>query len=446
MRQRDTRWRTRATDRGRSELPRKPYALPLQLGSRTADERSKLSAQMKIRGAFSEFLSRAGWAHRAAGPTGSRELETTPERTRRLEHALILVRWFGVVLGAFLVTQSSGPGAPSRHGSVIAVGEVIIAILALGNVGLMLALPRATSTLKMQRLGLAAFVLDTAVIFALIWNASYTPLDAAWALLVVLPLEGAIRYGMRGALASVGVAFINEMAREAYLAHRFIGGFSVGNVAFRIGLDAIVALVAGSMAADSSREEQNAREQATKYQEAAERETQARRQLAAFNSVILAGLLAEGLDQALVLMARAIGKHLEYDALAIMVRDGEELVTKASWGVSSRIPGDRIPLGQGVAGTVALTGDLLLVPDVRVFSNQVVSNPVIRAEMAAPVQSDEECVGVIDVESRHENAFDGESLLLLKRLAEHIALVMQNEHLKSQERRILARLSESSDA
>src|SRR5207253_3911832 len=77
---------------GRSELPRKPYALPLQLGARTADERSKLSAQMKIRGAFSEFLSRAGWAHRAAGPTGSPELETTPERTRRLEHALILVR------------------------------------------------------------------------------------------------------------------------------------------------------------------------------------------------------------------------------------------------------------------------------------------------------------------------------------------------------------------
>ena len=145
-------------------------------------------------------------------------------------------------------------------------------------------------------------------------------------------------------------------------------------------------------------------------------------------------------------MARAIGKHLEYDAMAIMVREDDELVTKASWGVSSRLPGDRTPLGKGVAGTVALTGDLLLVPDVRVFSDQVVSNPVVRAEMAAPIQADEECVGVIDVESRQENAFDGESLLLLKRLAEHIALVMQNEQLKSQEKRMLARMSESSSS
>jgi putative methionine-R-sulfoxide reductase with GAF domain len=405
----------------------------------------RLSAQTRIRGAVSELLARAGLDTSSVDPADGHVADTTLGRARRLERALVLVRWFAVALGSFLATQSSGTTVPSPSGRVIAVGEAIVVALAVGNVGITLALPRATTLARIRRLGLAAFALDTVVIFALIWNFSYTPLDTTWALLVVLPLEGAIRYGMTGALASLGAAFINELAREAYLAHRFTGGFSLGDVAFRIGLDAIVALVAGSMAAGSLREERNAQDQAAKYEEAAEREAQARRQLAAFNSVILAGLLAEGLDQALVLMARAIGKHLEYDALAIMVREDEELVTRASWGVSSRLPGDRIPLGKGVAGTVALTGDLLLVPDVRVFSDQVVSNPVVRAEMAAPIQADEECVGVIDVESRHENAFDGESLLLLKRLAEHIALVMQNEQLKSQEKRMLARLSASSD-
>jgi putative methionine-R-sulfoxide reductase with GAF domain len=403
-----------------------------------------LSAQTKIRGAISELLARAGWDFSSPDPVAGGVREATLDRARRLEHALVLVRWFGVALGAFLATQSSGTTIPSPSGRVIAVGEAIIVVLAVGNAGIMLALPRATTIERIRRLGLAAFALDTVVIFALIWNFSYTPFDTTWALMVVLPLEGAIRYGMPGALASLGAAFINELAREASLAHRFGSGFSPGNVAFRIGLDAIVALVAGSMAAGSLREERNAQEQAVKYQEAAERESHARRQLAAFNSVILAGLLAEGLDQALGLMARAIGKHLEYDALAIMVREDDELVTRASWGVSSRLPGDRTPLGKGVAGTVGLTGDLLLVPDVRVFSDQVVSNPVVRAEMAAPIQADEECVGVIDVESRQENAFDGESLLLLKRLAEHIALVMQNEHLKSLEKRMLARMSESS--
>ena len=401
-----------------------------------------MSAQTKIRGAISDLLARTGWGSSNAAPVAGSAPDSTLDRARRLEHALVMVRWFGVALGAFLATQSSGTTVPSPSGRGIAVGEAIILGLAAGNVGITLALPRATTVERIRRLGLGAFALDSLVILGLIWNFSYTPIDTTWVLLVLLPLEGAVRYGMPGALASVGAAFVSELAREAYLANRFSGGFSLGDVAFHIGLDVIVALVAGSMAAGSLREERKALEEALKHQEAAEREAQARRQLAAFNSVILAGLLAEGLDQALGLMARAIGKHLEYDALAIMVSEDGELVTRASLGVSSRLVGDRTPLGKGVAGTVALTGDLLLVPDVRVFSDQVVSNPVVRAEMAAPIQVGEECVGVIDVESRQENAFDGESLLLLKRLAEHIALVMQNEQLKSQERRMLARMGE----
>jgi putative methionine-R-sulfoxide reductase with GAF domain len=210
-----------------------------------------------------------------------------------------------------------------------------------------------------------------------------------------------------------------------------------------VGVDAIVALVAGWMANSTAREAKRAMDEARNSRQAAAREALARKQLSAFNSVILAGLLAEGLDQALQLMARAIGRHLEYDGLSILVREGNDLVTHASFGVSSRTPGERVLLGEGVAGAVALTGDLLLVPDIRTFAGRALSNPAVRSEMAAPIQLDDETVGVLDVEGRDEDAFDGESLLLLKRLAEHIALVVQNERLRTQERRIVARLLES---
>jgi signal transduction histidine kinase len=119
----------------------------------------------------------------------------------------------------------------------------------VGNVVISGAVRRSRTYEHIRRVGALTFAFDTAVVLALVWLFNYDPNGDTWAILFILPLEGAIRYQLRGALASVGISLINEVAREAYLGARFSDHpFLVPSVVFRVGVEAIVALVAGYMA------------------------------------------------------------------------------------------------------------------------------------------------------------------------------------------------------
>lgn len=171
------------------------------------------------------------------------------EQARRLEGGLVWVRYFAVVLGAYLISQSNTGPPPHASAGVVLMGQVIMAVLAVGNVVISGAVKRCRTYEGIRRVGGLTFGFDTAIVLALVWLFNYDPNGDTWAILFILPLEGAIRYQLKGALASVGIALINEVAREAYLAGRFVAHpFVVPNVVFRIGVEAIVALVAGYMA------------------------------------------------------------------------------------------------------------------------------------------------------------------------------------------------------
>ena len=373
------------------------------------------------------------------------------EQAKRLERGLMAVRWFAVVLGFYLVSQTNvGAPPPLASRTVLTLGYITIAALAIGNVAVWLATNRARTLRGMRLAGAAAFALDAAVIFALAWTFSYDPKGATWVVIFILPLEGALRYQLSGALASVGLTLLNEIGREAYLASRFpvtgrYGGaliqgynFLFSNVAFRIGIQAIIALTAGFMARSLERQARQSAEQAARFEDVARRESGARRELAAFNTAILTGVAAEDLDISLQLMAAAIGRDLGFQTFSILLREGDELVVKGMYGMP--LYEDRIPLGRGVTGTVAASGRPLVVPDVSRFDNYIENDPKVRSEMTAPMRIGEEVVGVLDVESHELNAFDEAALDGLTRLADQIALVAHSNRLLSQQRETMSRL------
>ncbi|MGH2572587.1 MAG: ATP-binding protein [Actinomycetota bacterium] len=372
------------------------------------------------------------------------------ERARRLEHGLVLVRWFGVVLGVYLVSETNSGTPPYASGRVVTFAYAIMAFLALGNLAIWLAARRAVSLQGIRKIGVGAFVFDMLITFSLTWAFSYDPKGATWVVLYILPLEGALRYRLGGAMAAVALTLVNEVVREAYLAARFPQAlpeqfipeydFQVANVAFRVGVQAIIALVAGFMARSLAREADRANQQASLFEEAARRESVARREVAAFNTAILTGVAAEDLDTSLPLMAGAVGRDLEFETFSILLREGDELVVKGMYGMPLYERG--IPLGQGVTGMVAATGRPLLVPDVKAFPGYIEADPEVRSEMAAPLRIGDEVIGVIDVESRSEDAFDQPSLELLTRLADQIALVAHSNRLLSQQRDTMKRLRE----
>jgi signal transduction histidine kinase len=378
--------------------------------------------------------------------TGAKELE----QARRLERGLIRVRWFAVALGFYLVTQSNVGFPPHASDTVLALAYTIMGTLALGNVAIAFA-TRWTQTLGgFRRLGLAAFVFDAMVIFATAWVYSYDPRSATWVVVYILPLEGALRYQLGGALAVVAFTWINEIAREAYLAARFDHPeplqfipkwtFQVSNIAFRVGLQAIIAAVAGFMARSLARQRDKAAAQAARSEEVARRETAARRELAAFNTAVLTGVAAQDLNSSIQLMASAIGRDLGYESLTIMLREGDHLIVKGMYGMP--FYDQPIPVGEGVTGTVAETGRAMIVPDVREFPSYIQADPEMRSEMAAPMKIGEELVGVVDVESRTSNAFHEAALDVLSRLADQLALVAHSNRLLSQQRETMSRLQE----
>jgi signal transduction histidine kinase len=364
------------------------------------------------------------------------------EQARRLELGLILVRTFSVFLGFYLILETNAGPPPHASDSVLALSYALIGLLGGGNLMMYVIWRRASTLGTLQKLGLAAFLFDAVIIFSFAWIYSYDPKGSTWVIVYILPLEGALRYQLEGALASVALTLANEIAREQYLANRFAARYPFlwANVAFRVGIDLIIAVVAGFMSRSLAKEAARAAEEARRAEQVAQREMTARRELAAFNTAILTGVAAEDLDQSIRLMAEAIGRDLQFESFSILLREGDHLVVKGMYGMP--FYGAVVPIGRGVTGTVAATARALIVPDVGAFPDYIEADPEMRSEMAAPMRIGDDLIGVLDVESRQADAFDQASLDILVRLADQIALVAHSNRLLSQQSETVQRLQE----
>src|SRR5437764_12518017 len=153
-------------------------------------------------------------------PRTARQLDL--EHSRRLEVGFVALRWFVVAFGVVqtLVTVRADTRSP---GYVAPVAFVLIGALALGNVMITLATEAATTRRRIRLVGLAAFTLDIAVVTALVWTFMNSPMDSAWIVAFILPLEGAVRYQVKGALVPVVVTLTSQCLRELSFEHRFAG-------------------------------------------------------------------------------------------------------------------------------------------------------------------------------------------------------------------------------
>lgn len=121
---------------------------------------------------------------------------------RRRERVVAVARWFAVgflMLHVVLshAPQSMGPGAPSRGPAWLIVG--LFALIAVAaELGIRMARTRGA----FDRLGLVMLVADIVVASAFVWLYRGDPGGANWAVLTLLPLEGAVRFQVVGALGA----------------------------------------------------------------------------------------------------------------------------------------------------------------------------------------------------------------------------------------------------
>jgi signal transduction histidine kinase len=318
---------------------------------------------------------------------------------------------------------------------------VAVGALAAGNLIVTRLAARASAVGTLRVIGLGAFALDAAVIIAASWIYSYTPTDTTWVLLYVLPIEGALRYQLRGAVATIGLGLVSELAREIYvdvLAPRY--EFLLQAVTFRVGVLAIIALVAGIMARSLARRAAEADQRARAFEDLAGREATGRRELAAFHEIVLAGVAGQDSERALRSMAEAITRHLGYEGLAIYMVDEDRLRCRAARGLASSMAGKTRELGEGLVGRVAATARPGLVPK-STPPGEIVPEGVCCA-MAAPMQVGDLVVGVIEAHASQPDAFDPEALEALTRLAQQVGVVAFQAVLLAERGETVRRLQE----
>ncbi|MCL4868879.1 MAG: GAF domain-containing protein [Anaerolineae bacterium] len=93
---------------------------------------------------------------------------------------------------------------------------------------------------------------------------------------------------------------------------------------------------------------------------------------------------------------------------------------------------------QGITGRAFRTQQTQYVPDVSADPDYYMGHPSVRSEMALPLRSGRETLGVFDVSSDHLHAFNQHDIALAESLAETIALALSNARLYAETQRRLS--------
>ncbi len=163
---------------------------------------------------------------------------------------MIVVRWVAVPWAIFQFLVYENPYPPGYS----ALGWSLIALLIVGNAAIHLAYLSKHGVAGARTIAIAGMALDIAVISGIVWLYTFDQESALWALLFILPLEGAITFQLQGALVAWGASTLIYIARELYGSRTFDYPLEMNSITYRMGIALIITLVAGLMARDIMRQ------------------------------------------------------------------------------------------------------------------------------------------------------------------------------------------------
>ncbi|MEJ7701111.1 MAG: GAF domain-containing protein [Pyrinomonadaceae bacterium] len=148
------------------------------------------------------------------------------------------------------------------------------------------------------------------------------------------------------------------------------------------------------------------------------------------------------LDEVLTLVMDTLGSLIRYDAAGIYliessVKNAEThyiFKSRAIRGylLSSEMIEPLLKLGEGFIGYVAQTGKPLISPDVSQDPRYFAARTQTKSEMVAPIISNDEVIGVFDLESDKLDAYNQDDLSVLQLLASQVAIIIEKVELHDQ--------------
>ncbi|HEX5875818.1 MAG TPA: GAF domain-containing SpoIIE family protein phosphatase, partial [Pyrinomonadaceae bacterium] len=151
------------------------------------------------------------------------------------------------------------------------------------------------------------------------------------------------------------------------------------------------------------------------------------------------------LQEVLNLVMDTLDSLIPYDAAGIFilqcldrdqVPEGEEPCTFKAESVRGydidELSGLHLKLGEGFIGSVALSATPMISGDVRDDPIYINARDRTRSEMVAPIISNDEVIGVFDLESDELNAYSNDDLDVLMLLASQVAIIIEKVMLHEQ--------------
>lgn len=92
----------------------------------------------------------------------------------------------------------------------------------------------------------------------------------------------------------------------------------------------------------------------------------------------------------------------------------------------------RLKLGEGVTGWVVSTGTTKLINDVKDDPLYIAVRPDVQSELAVPIRTSRELIGVISMDSTKKNAFSIDDQELLSMVAEQAALILTRDRVNEE--------------
>lgn len=144
------------------------------------------------------------------------------------------------------------------------------------------------------------------------------------------------------------------------------------------------------------------------------------------------------LDEVLTLVMDTLGSLIPYDAAGIYLIEhdvnGEspyifKSKTIRGYEISFELAEPRLKLGEGFIGHVAQTGQPIICDDVSKDPRYFHARARTRSEMVAPIISNDEVIGVFDLESDDLGAYTQDDLEVLLMLASQVAIIIEKVQL-----------------
>jgi sigma-B regulation protein RsbU (phosphoserine phosphatase) len=125
---------------------------------------------------------------------------------------------------------------------------------------------------------------------------------------------------------------------------------------------------------------------------------------------------------------------INYDAFSILLVDSDAKALRHLFSIryDQRVNIDNIPLGKGITGAAAESGEVVRVHDTAADPRYIASHPDIRSEVAVPLIVQDRVVGVMDLESDRVGYFTDDHIRTLTLLAPQVASSVENARLYKQ--------------